>query len=285
MKGQLSQGLLMPIDKIVDADGLRLADIITNVSAMYSCFATKTVGPTLEGLDLTSILGITKYEPDLPACLQGKARGTRPGYIPKTDEDRIQSNLHFLTDLHNREVYVSQKMDGSSFSGAYHNKEFHVSSRNLDIIKDPNNSFWKVAIKYYLEIILAKHFADTGQELVVQGELCGPGLQANRVGLKEFDLFIFNVIDIAGNKDFTFDEMSAFCHINKLQMVPVLYRGPFKWKTVEDLLAEAKGTYQISGHEQEGIVIRPTIPEKDMRSRQRVSFKVINNDFLLKIKE
>lgn len=44
-----------------------------------------------EGDDVTEELGIVKYDPPVPANLLGIAKGRFPGYIPKTDEERIQN--------------------------------------------------------------------------------------------------------------------------------------------------------------------------------------------------
>ena len=43
-----------------------------------------------EDMDITDLMEVEKYEIPLPACLQG-AKGRRPSYIPKTDEERIQN--------------------------------------------------------------------------------------------------------------------------------------------------------------------------------------------------
>jgi len=67
----------------------------------------------------------------------------------------------------------------------------------------------------------------------------------------------------------------------EIPMVPVLENGKsFAYKTLDELLDLAKGKYKdhissaVAKQDREGIVVRA----KD----QSVSFKVINNDFLLK---
>lgn len=65
LRGQISQGLLTPIPEgIVDPQ---------------------------EGDDLTESLDIVKYEPPISAQLAGQIKGTFPGFIPKTDEERCVS--------------------------------------------------------------------------------------------------------------------------------------------------------------------------------------------------
>ena len=67
LRGQISQGLIMPISVLNPPD--------TNIY----------VEP-FEGLDVTEMLGIVKYEPPIPAELAGKVKGLFPSFIPKTDE-------------------------------------------------------------------------------------------------------------------------------------------------------------------------------------------------------
>lgn len=67
------------------------------------------------GYDVTELLGVTKYEPALPANLQ--AKGGLPFNIPRTDEERWQ-NLRNLESLFGTPVDVTLKIDGQS--GTYY---------------------------------------------------------------------------------------------------------------------------------------------------------------------
>lgn len=52
-----------------------------------------------EGDDVTDILNIVKYEPPIPACLDGIKKGDFPSFIPKSDETRcIAKNTIIKTD-------------------------------------------------------------------------------------------------------------------------------------------------------------------------------------------
>jgi RNA ligase (TIGR02306 family) len=67
-----------------------------------------------EDMDVTEILGITKYEPPIPAYLSGKVKGKFPSFIPKTDETRVQVLQKVLDKYQGISCYVSEKLDGSS---------------------------------------------------------------------------------------------------------------------------------------------------------------------------
>jgi len=68
LRGQVSQGLLLSRYIVLDR-----------------------VGEIHEGQDITELLGIQKWEAPVPASLAGEVRGMFPGYIRKTDQERIQN--------------------------------------------------------------------------------------------------------------------------------------------------------------------------------------------------
>ena len=261
--GALSQGLIIPISELPELNGIEL----------------------VEGMNVTKELGVIKYEPPCDVTLRGLCRSTRPGWVKKTDEDRLQSNLNYIPLFFGKQIYYSQKMDGSSGSFGFHNLEFHACSRNMDMLEVETNAFWRIAKKYNIAAVLEKYYQETGVELVIQGEVCGEGIQKNPIGLKGIDFYVFNITKIHGDIDFSLDEMINFCNDNGLKTVPILKRCVFDYKeedAVEKLLAEADTYTYPNGRIGEGIVIRPIIPEKHPRTGGRLSFKVISNKFLLK---
>ena len=64
LRKQLSQGLLLPLAEFPEVAGKEA------------------------GEDVTELLKVVKWEPPIPACLAGEAKGTFPGFIMKTDEER-----------------------------------------------------------------------------------------------------------------------------------------------------------------------------------------------------
>ncbi|MDP3434361.1 MAG: RNA ligase (ATP), partial [Bacteroidota bacterium] len=90
LRGQVSQGICFPLS-ILPAD----FEIV-------------------EDADCTEVLGIEKYEPPMPACLAGIAKGKFPSFIPKTDETRVQVLQHVLDKYKGTKCYVTEKVDGSS---------------------------------------------------------------------------------------------------------------------------------------------------------------------------
>jgi len=100
LRGQLSQGLLLPMDIIP-----KTLDVTYYPPDAYQ-----------EGTDVSELLGIVKYEAPIPASLQGEVRGMFPGFIPKTDQERIQNLSSELAEWQRlgHTFEVSEKLDGTS---------------------------------------------------------------------------------------------------------------------------------------------------------------------------
>ena len=118
------------------------------------CFQTTILPPDfeiVEDANCTEVLGITLYEPPIPACLSGQIKGKFPSFIPKTDETRVQVLQKILNKYKGTICYVTEKVDGSSATYYIHNGEFGVCSRNNELLEDTENSFWKVARQMDIE--------------------------------------------------------------------------------------------------------------------------------------
>lgn len=242
-----------------------------------------------EGDDVTEILGVTKWDPPEMTSGNGEAAGSFPSYlIDKTDEPRVQSCPQIIQEFQGKTFYISQKADGTSSSflfdtlnGSY--DEFLVCSRNLRI-KDGDNKYWNIARKYRIEEILRIELAEN-RCIGIQGEICGPGIQSNRLNLKELELFVFNVFDVANSRYFDYEEMIEFCDRYNLKTVKILYDNyQFDSDVSIDSLLKMADIYYDSGYPAEGIVIRTMTEQYSKALKNRFSFKVINNKYLLKEK-
>jgi RNA ligase (TIGR02306 family) len=238
------------------------------------------------GDDVSKLLSVTKYEPPVPGesrgpnRIRGNLMGVFPYQVPKTDEIRIQSALKCLHELAGKDFYVTTKLDGTS---ATFFKDFDgnlvVCSRNWAVKPDPPTVYYAMAEKYHL------HELPIGY--AVQGEICGPGIQKNRLGLKKHDLFVFNVYDANEGECLSYVQWCSFCTHHKLQMVPVEdvvvgERATAYPHTLEGWLDRATGNYAGTKNRKEGIVVRPLVETYSRKLGGRLSFKVINNDYLLK---
>lgn len=275
LKGQVSQGLMMPVSI--------LADVIT---AEHELFAA--LGLSAEGYDVTELLGIIKYEPAIPACLGGTVRGYFPSFIHKTDEERIQNMPGILDKYAAAQVEIREKMDGSSATFYLCNGEFGVCSRNLELKEDERNAFWQ----YAREMNVEQKLRDYGKNIAIQGELIGEGIQGNKYKLTGRKVLFFNVFDIDAGKPYLPSDAAVAFGSMDLKMVPYIDCLTLGALSVDELVGFATRKSAINPDVwAEGIVVRSleemteTFITGKTVTRGRISFKAINPQFLLKYEE
>lgn len=230
----------------------------------------------VEGNDVTEIIDVGKYEPAIPACLSGIMKGGFPGFIPKTDETRVQVMQEMLDKYAGTQCYVTEKRDGSSVTYYLQDGEFGVCSRNLELFESPENSLWMVARSLQIEEKLRAR----GDNHALQGEIVGEGIQGNLYKLQGQTVFFFNLFDITAYRFLDFARFEAAMQEMELQSVPVLDRAYTLISDIPQLVALGTGRSTLSNVEREGVVIRPLIETRDLMGR--VTFKAINPEFLLK---
>jgi RNA ligase (TIGR02306 family) len=261
LRKQISQGLILPLEDAINVMKRRCGEVYHEMLQ--------------EGVDVTQMLGITKWEPPLPANLQGNVKRYFPSFIKKTDEVRIQNLKPEYQDWKNNDMgfYVTEKLDGSSATYYYKDGEFGVCSRNLELKKDSKNTFWRVADELKIE----EKLKEFGRNIAIQGELIGEGIQKNRYGIKGQTVKFFNVFDIDNSKRLSYDDFcKTIIEDLNLQTVPITAVPGFKLpQTIDELLKMADKKSSLNDKtDREGIVVRS-------RDNQ-TSFKVISNKFLLK---
>lgn len=279
LRGQVSQGLIIPL---VDA------------YQVYKRFTPNLDMSWFEGLDVTEMLNIVKYEPPIPAELSGKVKGYFPSFIRKTDEERVQNLTKEYTDWlisSKHQFYASEKLDGSSATYYVRGGEFGVCSRNLELaepeefipgmvmcddgIERPKqeNTFWKVA----REMNIKEKMLSLGRNICFQGELIGEGIQKNPYKLKGQTVRFYNAFDIDKQERLNFYEFGKIMAEFGFRTVPIMEAFVLP-HSVDELLKYAEGKSDLNVNtEREGLVIR----SYDMT----ISFKAISNKFLLKNEE
>jgi len=263
LRGVLSQGLLLPLSAAREA----AREVGRNPRDLEA----------IEHADVTEFLQIEKWEPPPPTGAD--VRAPFPPYLPKTDEERVQSAPQVLGELWGKPFVITLKLDGASATYTIDPRDdsFHVCARNNSLV-EADNPYWRAARRYDLETVLRAQ----DRNYAVQGEVVGPGVQSNRLGLKETDLFIFNVFDVANARYLAHRDARAWADANGLSFVPVLEEGDAFAYTQDDLLRKAEGKYEGTSNEREGLVIRALSGEQSPTLGGRLSFKAISNRFLLK---
>lgn len=256
LRKQLSQGLAFPIHMFSELGDINIGD------------------------DVTSALSVKKWEvPDYVGNM-GTVTGSFPAHLNKTDELRVQSYQSLAEELTGQPYYISTKLDGMSITVGIREGERFVATRNNTIKDDGRSVLWD----YFNGIDgLFDTMEKMGQDITIQGEFVGPGIEKNRLKLTHYDFYAFNVVNAQGDW-VSLSEMLTILERVGLKSVPIEEEGAQFDYTLEVLLERAKGKYD-SGINKEGIVIRPLDPTISETTNMPLSFKVLNNDFLLKTED
>lgn len=265
IRGQLSQGLLIPIKDL--AHHFPENGKNGNWEALAEA---KT--------DVTEVLGVQKWEAPVPAQLAGQVRGNFPTAVPKTDQERIQNLKKEFEEwkAQNLVFEITEKLDGSSCT-MYLDLEgdFHVCSRNLDLKRDENNSFWKAAIQNDVE---NRMVAANLHGVAIQGELVGKGIQGNQYKIRGQKFYVFDIYDTKAGAYLNSEQRINLCQQLGLDHVPLVAVKAITAEDIEGILQEAEGKSMLNDSEREGLVWKCI-------SDPSISFKTISNRWLLKNKE
>ena len=277
LKGQISQGLALPVHAFFDMFAGSKFDEGQELSE-YFCV----------GNDVTDLIGVEKYEQPIPSELNGQVKGNFPTFIKKTDQERCQNiGSRIFNERKDTTYEITMKLDGTSFTGFHNNGEDGVCGRNWQLQMDEWNAN-NTLVRLYVDSCLQSALQAYGKNIAVQGELMGPKIQANREGLVAYTLYVFDIYDIDAQAqlgpDARRDALQALYDLglNKtiVQHVPIFaYNVSMADMGITDvagLLKDAEGP-SINHAIREGKVY------KSMDGQ--FTFKAISNAFLLKEKD
>ena len=288
--GVISEGLIVPLSLFPE-------DTVAEFSSLEI------------GTDLTSRLRIEKYEPPI---FVGRGGGTLCEtkafplkLLSKTGEVRVKSEPHLLEQLVGHPAYATLKYDGTSATYLLtppnykpRPQEFFVCSHNLLLLRpakiehcSSSQPYWPIALQYELEAKLRAYQERTGRYLALQGEICGPKIQRNLLGLAKRSFYVFNVIELDDGEQPTmgrrlpYPQWLDICQELDLPHVQI----EMVWDSfpadisIEQLEEMSKGFYEGTENHREGLVFReqdtPTAP-----LFKSISFKVISADYRLMVK-
>jgi RNA ligase (TIGR02306 family) len=262
LRGQVSQGICFPLAILPQDRSYEVGD------------------------DVTDLLGIIKYEPPAPVGMSGMIKGPFPGFLPKTDETRVQVLEHVLQQYRGQTFFITEKLDGTSFTAFLRDDQFGLCSRNLWLDEtDSSNLFVRLAQTLNLPEKLRRIRDNFGFQPAIQGEVIGPGIQKNKYGLGHVDLRVFSLIDIDQYSLVDREIMLSAMEQAGLTSVPQLGEIVLG-HTIDELVEMAIGRSQLNANaHREGLVFRPAQEVHEATLGGRLSFKVINPQFLLKYDE
>ena len=292
LRGQLSQGLIVPLSILPNSD------------------RPMKWGYT-EGSDVTDIIGVKKYEkpdnnpiretkPKRPTTfwprlkydfkyhylyrwfpkLRSKTKSVFPKHlVPITDEERIQNIPKVLEQYKGKDFIASYKLDGSSIT-IIHEKNFlgksvyRICSRKFEL-HDKNNDWYKVFdstnFKNHIDKLVTIFNTDN---IIVQGEAIG-SFNGNHHNLKSNEIRLFNIY--VDGKRINQKDFIDICETHHIPHCPKYWEGKLNF-TLPEILQFA----QIPDP------INPKVPVEGLVFRccddSNISWKVVNNKYLLKEK-
>jgi len=256
LRKTLSQGLLLPTSAFQDK--------ITGIAANLDT-------------DLTELLGVKLYEPPMPANLRGLMAGLFPFYIKKSDQERIQ-NLPELFADNDEEYEASEKLNGTSGTYFFNEGKFGLCSRNYELKEEDVTAYCEIA----KQINIKEKLTNYNKNIAIQGEIIGEGIAKNPYKLKGQKFFVFDIWDIDNRKYLEAPQRKEIVEKMQLNHVPIIEHIKIfeKCTDMNSILEYVRKKSMLEPSiEMEGVVFKPT------RSTLFQSFKVINNELLLKEKD
>ena len=255
-----------------------------------------------EGLNVASILGITKYEPPVNKNLQAGQQPTRKKRNPLFDKYTNINNIkNYNRAFRNGElVVITEKIHGTNFRAGnlkrygkgfwnrikaffFGEYEFVYGSHNVQITGHRGrNSFYgedvygRIAKKYNLKEIIPEDY-------IVYGEIYGKGIQELHYGLEsDIDVRFFGVKYKGVYLDW--EETKVFLVGSGLPIVPILFEGDMHKGIIDESTQGLSALAAINGDNnqiKEGCVVK-TVKEGRYLLIGRKILKSINPEYLLK---
>ena len=267
LRGILSEGLMVPIDK-------------TNLKA----------NEVEIGQDVSTELGITKYEPESPEemlgrlipahseCLDFEVEDTKrfPGVIQQGEEVVVSEKIHGIMTCLGYGPKSGPIVTGKGLGtkGLKFDTEAEENRRNIYV------RMWKQHEKNVRTMQF--ELAGAHGQIYVLGEIAGPGVQKLHYGRKTPALFVFDIFigDRRTGHWLSPHQVEETCKWHDLECAQTIYAGPY---LKENQAGWSRGQSLVSGanHAREGAVVRLVLERKDAQLG-RVIVKHVSEKYLAK---
>jgi RNA ligase (TIGR02306 family) len=274
LRGVISQGLILPLPS----------------------------GRFKEGDDLSKVLGITKWQPPEPKYSTGSGNQVSKKKLnPLFDKYTEIENIKNYTDVfvEGDDVVITEKLHG--YNARYRNLEIS-NGQGLGILERLSNWYQKYILKQTHQFVYGSHnvqitsfsnksnfygedlwgsmakkynLKDIPKGVIVYGEIVGEGVQDLTYGVKERELFVFDV-KMEG-KYLTWGEVKDFCDAYGLQIVPEIYFGRY-YDGILDVYTQGKSVI-CPTQMREGIVIKMYDEGNDRKIGRKI-LKSVSGEYL-----
>lgn len=253
---------------------------------------------------IDGLLGIAKYEPQIPIHLSGKVgrpRGNSP-ISPMYDIENIKKLRHqrwehdpvsgetvgdpwWFDPFNGKIVTITEKLHGTNFAVHMNRGDdnLYVYSKGLGkqghvLLEDENNTYWR-ALKMYPQLIdWMRDNIYMVPALTIRGEIIGQGIQDLTYGVG-FDLALFAVDVVYKTTGDTYIHPSHFPELDSVPQIPILYSGVYDYDMAVEMSLGTNLYGETGRHVREGVVVSCNTPYR-MPNGHRYAAKFINPDYL-----
>jgi len=227
-----------------------------------------------EGDDLTEGLGVTKWEPP-PIFNNEDAEKPHVLFEKYTDIQNMRNFPNIIFE--GEDVVITEKLHGANSRHAYIDGQFMAGSHNMRKRENNGSRWWSVFSDNMKELVKTVHDANGNMPVIMYGEIFG-WIQDLHYGFKQ-GTFGYRCFDIrVGAKYMDYPTMIGTCQRFGVDIVPVLYRGPFSMSEVMKF-SDSKSQIVGSDNIMEGVVIKPVIERFDAKIG-RVILKYVFDQYL-----
>ena len=238
------------------------------------------------GQDVAEFYGATKFYPPVRTAAGDSAPADArfPAY---TEIENMRSYPEVIAD--GEEVVATEKLHGTNCRVGFvtemvdgeRRRVAMAGSRALRRKEPPDheaarlNTYWYPTTLEQVDSLLRALFAAGHQQVVLYGEVFGPGIQAYTYGQKAVAFRAFDLM--LDGRYLDYDQFVGWCEQAGVETVPLLYRGPFALSAIRAL---SEGNSFVGGaHGREGAVVRPVHERQDVKIG-RVILKYIGDAYL-----
>ncbi len=240
-----------------------------------------------EVTDFDEYYGVFKYEPPEPVGSNGDILCMEHRYFPQyTKIKRIQYNPDIWVE--GMLVRITEKLHGTNarfglvpddaggmikMCGSHHRILKQYDNQNRP------NKYW-AAFTPNVEAMLLE-LSQGNKPVVAYGEIFGPGIQDLDYGLTAPALRIFDIA-VEGQYLNWLDVKTA-CLKHQVELVPLLYDGPFRWGILEgmthgDTVVSHPSLVKSTFRGREGVVVTPLVETITNRGERMIA-KSISVDY------
>jgi RNA ligase (TIGR02306 family) len=244
--------------------------------------------PLAVGTDVTTLLGVTKYEPP-PVPSHWGNLVPLPPLVTVYDVENAQNFVDIVELLLDEPCAITEKLEGSHWSATlYADDSLVVCQRNYQIVpvEGGEHDWHRVIRTQGLGDTMRRMWADlSAQEpleaLTLRGEMIGASIQGNIYGLKDREVRLFEME--INQQPVPSERFFALAAAYALPLVPILAQAVTlrEWLAGRSLIEASNGTSALANVLREGIVIKPLHERRDERIG-RVFLKQRSPEYLAK---